>query len=196
MAYPTLEEIKEYLGITHPDDDAYLQATLDAVIDAVEQYCQRRFPLESGIEQRDFNQEGVNQIYLQQWPIVAVSSIKVEGNALDANRYRINKRMGIVYFDTPQSGDIVTIYDGGFDPIPPSIAYVINESMKTVYANKDSDASSAPIKSERIDGALTVAYDTSGSSTDTGGSSDTPIILRPFTSLLETYRSERVWGSW
>jgi len=199
--YPTLTEVKDYLGVTGTEDDAWLQATLDTVIEAVEQYCQRVFPLEIDLNQEDFNQQGIMQMYAGRWPLVSITSITVTNGGidqvLDAERYRRNEKLGIIYFDSPQTGDITTVYEGGFDPIPAGITYTINESMKSLYTNKDNDPSALPVKSERIDGALTVAYDTS-LVTSEGGSSggDVPVVIAPFTSLLDTYRSERVWGAW
>ena len=203
MGYPTIVEIKDYLGITGTEDDAWIQATLDTVIDAVEQYCQRVFPLEADIVQTDFNANGASTIYLQQWPLVAIASIEVTpiggtvGTVLDAARYRMDSKKGAVYLQSPQSGDIKATYEGGFDPIPPGVTYTINESMKSLYINKDTDPSALPVKSERVDGAVTIAYDTS-LVTSEGGSSggDVPVVIAPFTTLLDTYRSERVWGAW
>lgn len=201
MAYPDLSDIKDYLGITGTEDDAWLQSTLDTVIDAVEQYCQRVFPLEADIVQTDFNAEGVSTVYLQRWPLVSIAEIEVtpiggtSGTVLDAARYRMDSKKGAVYLQSPQSGDIKATYEGGFDPIPPGVTYTINESMKFLYTNKDNDPTAAPIKSERIDGALTVSYSVDSNS-DTSGDGDVPVVIAPFVTLLDTYRSERVWGAW
>jgi len=45
MGYPVLTDVKDYLGIDPlvTKDDAYLTAVLAAVIEAIEQYCQRTF---------------------------------------------------------------------------------------------------------------------------------------------------------
>jgi len=115
---------------------------------------------------------------------------------IDQDTVRIHKEIGELLFDRPLVGDMTLVYEAGYDPLPDMIIYAIMESVKTVYGGKDSDAGAAPIKSERIDGALTVSYDTSGSSSDTGGSgSGGPIVLNPFTNMLDTYRSERAFGA-
>lgn len=203
MGYPTLLEVKEYLGIdpAHTDDDAYLSMALAAVIESVEEYCQRKFPK---VTYSDviFDMHGAVRLFTKQWPIESITNMTlVNGGisiALDVSKQRVFKGMGELLSPVPLSGDLTIEYVAGYEPIPQMILFTIMESVKTVFAGKDTDATSAPIKSERIDGALTVSYDTSGSSSGDsggGGGGDVPRVLDPFTSMLDTYRSERVWGA-
>ena len=86
-------------------------------------------------------------------------------------------------------------YIGGFNPIPATVDYVIKESVKSVYNNRDSDPTQGPIKSERVDGAVTLAYFAPEDYGSTDGEGSTPKILSPYANLLDPYRSERVFGA-
>lgn len=48
MAYATLAQLKEYLGVGSTDDDALLGRLLDAATAAIDQYCNRTFTATSG----------------------------------------------------------------------------------------------------------------------------------------------------
>jgi len=201
--YPTLISIKEHLGLDpgFTDDDAYLTATLAAVIDAVEQYCQRIFPLAEET-QKDYRIVCLTALHLNRWPVASITSVtKTLGGMetlLSPTEYQFDEVTGSLLFNVCQTGDMVSVYNGGFDPIPPAVEYVINESVKALYTNKDADSTQGPIKSERVDGAATLAYFSPAGydAGSEGGGSPAPKIISNLANLLDTYRSENVWGAW
>lgn len=195
MAYPTLTEVKEYLGITGTLDDTYLTATLAAVIDAVEQYCQRVFPETVGVSAKVFNAVQQNVFYLPQYPVDSVQTLTVDGDSVDITDIVVNGDLGKVTLSSTVTGDEVEFsYTGGFDPVPAVVTHVIMECVKTIYGNKDADSEVGSIKSERIDGVATIAYNPSSFSTGMVNEYISPIIGH-FASALDQYMSESAIGS-
>lgn len=196
MGYPTLTEVKAYIGVTSPADDSYLTLVLAAVIQAVEQYCQRTFP-QAEVTQKFVQMDDMDTFRLSRWPVISVSLVVANGSTLAAADYKLDQALGLLYLNSPRSGDFEFTYLGGYEPMPPMVEYVINEAVKTVYNNRDTDPEQGPVKSERVDGAITLAYfapEDYGSSE--GGSSATPKILAPYANLLDTFRSESAFGVW
>jgi len=194
MGYPTLTDIKSYLGITTPADDAYLTLVLAAVIQAVEEYCQRAFP-EAEVFQTLVHVDDTDTFLLKHYPVSAVSLVVANGTTFGESDYTLDGDLGLLYLTISRSGDFEFTYTGGYDPIPPMVDYVIKEAVKTVYSNRDTDSELGPIKSERVDGATTLAYFAPEDYVSSGGGSSlTPKILSPYANLLDTFRSERAFG--
>ena len=195
MSYPTLADIKVYLGVTSSDYDNYLTLALAAAIDAVEKFCGRVFILET-VTEKLYNQVSVSFVNLGRPPVTSITSVQVDGTALDASEYKFDQILGQLFFtNSPKSGDFEIEFEGGFDPIPPAVDYTLKESVKSMYNNRDSDPTLGPLKSERIDGAATLAYfapDGYGSSESGNGA---PAIIAAYADLLEPYRLETVFGA-
>jgi len=192
MAYPTLTEVKAYLGVVTGDDDDYLQATLDAVIGSVEQYCQRKFPLEVVVDEHEYNMEGDYSYFVTRYPLVDVTAMSLGDTVFDVvEDLRLNLVTGEVLVTVPLAGDLTISYSGGFDPVPPAVVFVINESVKSAYEGKDASAADGPMKSERVDGVATMQY---YSPEDyMGGEGNAPRLIAKYSNMLDTYRSERAF---
>ena len=192
MSYPTLPEVKAYLSVSSPEDDDYIALVLSSVIGAVEQFCQRVFP-EGEVTEEFFNKYDCRSLVLKKWPVSSIASFSVEGMAIAASDYNLHGEYGILYLNPTRSGDIEITYTGGYAELPAQIEYVIKDATKTVYENKDTDSSLGPIKSERIDGALTTSYFAPVDYMSSGLS--VPKVLVPYVDLLKPFCSERSMGS-
>lgn len=79
----TLAELKTYLGLTSSSQDARLDALIDAVSAAIEQYCQNPLIIQTGLA--EFYEETPNRsprLYLKHYPVVQVTDIRDEADFL------------------------------------------------------------------------------------------------------------------
>lgn len=195
MAYPTLSDVKTYLGVVGTDDDAYLTIQLAAVIDAVEQYCQREFEEVVGDTETFVDVYSQTVFLLPRFPVSALTSVVVDGTAKEITDAMVDLPMGKVIMPSAVTGDEVVItYTGGFDPIPGMVNQVIYDSVSAQYDAKDNSSSTGALKSERIDGVATMSYYAMGADMESGGSPASPLIVS-FASSLDPYMSERAIGA-
>ena len=194
MAYPTLQDIKDYIGIVDATDDAWLQLTLDAVTDAIEAYCERQFELEADVAEYP-EAENQQDFYVYRYPLISIESMTVDDSAMDAVNMRIVGNIGKVLLAYPRTGDVIINYTGGYSVIPPSIVYVINESVKRAYEGKSISSTTGGIKSERIDGVVTTSYfDTGSTDSAVGGAENAPDLIAPYALMLDSYMSDTAVG--
>lgn len=77
-----LQDVKTYLGITDTNTDTVLTALISSVSAAIETYCNRTFAQTTYTETRN---GGCGQkLYLANGPVVSVSSVSVNGQAVPA----------------------------------------------------------------------------------------------------------------
>lgn len=195
MAYPTLSEVKTYLGVVGTDDDAYLTIQLAAVIDAVEQYCQREFDEVVG-DTKTFVDVSYQTVFLlPRFPISALTSVVIDGTTQTITSAMVDLSMGRVIMPSAVSGDSVVItYTGGFDPIPGMIVQVIYDAVGEQYDAKDNSNATGSIKSERVDGVATIGYYAPTDGVSDSGVVASPLIVR-FAGSLDPYMSERAIGA-
>ena len=195
MSYPTLEEIKEFLGITTPDDDDYLTMARAAVIDALENYCQRKFELLADVDHW-MNVEFAQDFFLARYPMVSVEAVIANGSTLDAGSYKFHAGEGKLALNRVITGDLEVQYTGGFDPVPPTINWVIYHAVRDAYGSKDVSGTAGAVKSERLDGVATLTYFEESSDTGGGGgASDAAPIIAVYASSLDPYMSDKAVGA-
>lgn len=76
-----LDSLKQRLGVTHDKQDTYFQTLLDGVSAAVEAFIGRKLEAADYVER--YNGNGKNRLVLEQWPVISVSSVKINGRAVD-----------------------------------------------------------------------------------------------------------------
>lgn len=76
-----LDSLKQRLGVTHDKQDTYFQTLLDGVSAAVEAFIGRKLEAADFVER--YNGNGKNRLVLEQWPVISVSSVKINGRAVD-----------------------------------------------------------------------------------------------------------------
>lgn len=130
MALATLAQLKTQLGFKPSDtlQDAKLQLFLDAGSAWVESYCSRIFASASYVEL--FHGNRSNAISPRQWPITAVSELRVSStrawsdtaSLIDPTKYGISKDgVMIMYYSSvfPLGYDTVRLsYTAGYPTIP------------------------------------------------------------------------------
>ena len=194
--YPTLEQIKTFLGITGTEDDDYLTIIRSAVIDDIENYCARQFEQVADVN-KAINVEHQGKFYVARFPLVSVEDFLVNGETKDPSTYKLDLPTGLIDFNAPIiTGDIEIQFTGGFDPIPGAIDYVIYQACKDAYGQKDTSAAAGAIKSERVDGAATIAYfDAATDEGGGGGSAYAPPLIASYATSLDPYMSEHAVGA-
>ena len=76
-----LGTVKTYLGLTDASDDTLVEQTADYISDLLERVTSRQYVTRTLTEERDGN--GAKDIGLHQWPIVAITSIKIKRTITD-----------------------------------------------------------------------------------------------------------------
>ncbi len=176
MAYATLSEIKQWLGVLNDDNDDILSALLDAATAAVDQVANRSFDRKSVTEYYYGN--GSAYIFLRRTPIVGVSAVSISGMPVTVT----NDSIAIRRDGTFGTGDYVQItYTGGYSPIPADVkmAYKI-----TVQAMWNSQAMDPNLTSESVTGVFSGGFDAFGPGA----------VPRAAQTLLRGYIS-RYWNS-
>ena len=101
--------------------------------------------------------------------------------------------------DWEAADSAVVVYESGWDTPPADLLDILYQLVHIRYtaaiSGETPSATRGPVKFERVDGAVSVSYDTSGmsGSSSAGGSKIDP-ILGNFTTNLDYYRSDRAIG--
>src|SRR5262245_5916497 len=94
--FPTLDDIKEALGIEDDDHDEALQSMLDSTVAMVENYLGRGIEYGPQVDEFDAPDSNNPALLLWRFPIDTVNSVSVDDAAIPAGNYRVQKRSGIV----------------------------------------------------------------------------------------------------
>ena len=159
MSLITLQEAKDYLGITGTDEDNFLEPIVNMVNDYVEKYVGRK------LEATDYDKElydgpGTNALVLRNFPIISVSEVlertdEVESATVeertdeyDAGYYILNADEGILYRDVPWTrgrGVIEVSYRAGYETIPNDLKWAclsMAEYLRNIYGKAGINAES------------------------------------------------------
>lgn len=103
-ALTTYEAVKEYLKLSDDTQKNFIERMINVVSDFIEGYCGRHFEKATYIEK--YRGNGRQKLLLNQYPIVSVTSVTVNGGLLDASEYEILAEEGALYCETlwPWSG--------------------------------------------------------------------------------------------
>jgi hypothetical protein len=205
-----LKELKAALDVSSSESDDELMVAGKAVTRLMESYTQR--PLERQVVIENFYSPVEFPLFLRGFPIISLSSVRLNNGIDDKNSYKLNFRTGRLWLPgiggyTTSEDELEVIYEAGFDPVPEDLLHVFVEAVKITRMQQDRTSaaalptvtSSAPIvKSVSIPDAISIQYEQTGISNSaalSAGSSwaDTPI--GPFVGILDSYRSARSYGS-
>lgn len=157
----TLAEVKAYLNVTGTTADVLLQSLITAVSQAMMNYCNRTFQLQSYTETRDAT--GNTQWVMLNYPIVSVTSVSVNGNTIPPstgfNGGGYGGRSGyyngvwsvmIDGYCVPRGRrNVMIAYTAGYATIPADLDQACIETVALKYKQKDRIGISG---SEGIDG--------------------------------------------
>ena len=103
-AIPTLQEVKDFMGIVNYDSDSILETWIDKVSYGIEQYTNRKIAVQS-VPNEIYDGTGTDTLYIRYWPLTQLST---ETSPTDAQ-----KLAAVQYRSTPDEAwaDIETDVD-------------------------------------------------------------------------------------
>jgi len=171
-ALTTLDRVKLELDIENDDSDEVLQAKIDEASSDIEASLGYRLVRETVSEAiyRDLFDHFPMSLLLERYPIVSITSVTVDGEALSASLYRLDpKTSELIVLDS--SGypcgwffqqSVVVVYVAGYilpgesgENLPEGIQGAAVELISNYWAARGRDPS---VKSENIPGLMAVDY--------------------------------------
>jgi hypothetical protein len=112
LSYVTLDETKDYLNIVPTDttNDNLLNTFRESSSKIIDECVGYTFEITYGISEDRLNQKDLDVIVLERWPVVGICNIE---SGVD---YQLDDVNGVIYLDTPFTGDFTLTYSGGQDP--------------------------------------------------------------------------------
>jgi len=127
------------------DQDAILAIIADSVSDGLERATSRVFLQRSDLSETH-NGSGRRSLFLKYFPIVALTSIAIDGVVVTSSNYSINAEMGQVTLKNgavwPEGvGNIVATYDAGYaaDAIPGDVIGTALDVARYLYSRHGAD---------------------------------------------------------
>lgn len=162
MTWPTLTDVKNYLGVTDASNDSYLTVQINGAIDSIERYCGRNFEAADLVESHvnpDYSSTDNRNISLiiNQPPINSITSVK-DGDGTDLEYLSIGSGMLNGKFNTVQT--VVVTYNGGYTTIPGDVISVFYDMVRARYGLKSApdESLASNIKSRSIPGVMTETF--------------------------------------
>ncbi len=204
MAIVTLQEIKDYVGETTGDFDAFLQDQIDLIQQAMEHYCGRRFD-ELNYTQtfyRDFiEQETVPKIFTYHYPVNSITSI-TEGELVPSDEFLLKPNEGQIrrmcddraYTWFRCDSKITVVYNAGYTDAnaPRDLKQVIFAIASENYNKQKAGVNinfGNNVQRISIAGVMSIDFDYTLNSNER--SSRFGMILGDWANVLDYYRSER-----
>lgn len=162
----TLADVKAELGITDGGQDVLIKRYISAASMAVEQFCNRRFAVETVTDEVWPDQEfysfqvagSLRNVQLSRWPVVSVGAVTENGETLTEadGDFRIDKASGTAiridgngYPKDWLAWPLRFTYSGGYSEIPLDVADATIRLVKARYVARGRDPF---LKSESIPG--------------------------------------------
>lgn len=141
----SVEQAKQYLGISSSDQDALLEAMIEHISAEVERRCGRPFTRRSFVE-TILRARADAYVVLRQRPVLAITRVTDDatGAAIDPEDVVVDAEAGIVHL--PQRVRQVTIeYDAGYDVTPPDVQGAVLAIVAAVWQDRTRSASQLAI---------------------------------------------------
>lgn len=181
----TLADVKGLLGISDSSSDARLTALIGAASQQVEDYCGRILSSRS-VTETSFSDDSLDFYVVDHIPVIAVSSISVDGSPLALTDIIVLKSAGIVRMidGSPIAGPgqkIEVEYQAGFSTVPSSVSDAALSLVKHLYGSQARDAA---VKRESVPDVGEVEYFESQGPNGTSLPAD---IAAPLSSYVKWY---------
>lgn len=135
MAYDSLDNVKDYLGIVGTTYDAFIGDTLNYLSEQADRWSGREqygLALGTGFNTHTVSQtfflDGQDTLILKEWPVSQVVSLEDDDVSVDLSKILLNENEGWLYFidasdqmPLPRWGKIEVTYVAGFDTVPHGI---------------------------------------------------------------------------
>lgn len=206
--FPTLEQIKELLGITGGAQDAALTALMKSTLAMVEGYLGRGIVERTGPQRFEPIDTRDSKLFLTRFPVSEIESVEIDGGEV-LTGWRLYSDQGVLDLgrcggraphDCCAQGPVIVVtYTGGYpqDCWPPSLLDAVMSTFYRRWNATAGDASSivagGAVKSWSADGLAITMGDASAGlgsiSTDA-----IPADLIPVAAQLDPYRLRFVRG--
>lgn len=197
MAYPTLSDVKGFLGVTGTDDDTRLTLLVSWTEELIHAYLGRN--LNTATYTQIYYKPQTEGIQLNNYPVDSITSITIDTETQTLTDYDLVIDIGTVYGDFIESEDVTIVYVGGYSTIPPLVVDVFYAVVEDRY-NDYKGTSDAEVKDVTLFDFAKVSYDTSTGSgasrslTYSGIESkgNVPAQLQEYLGVLDMYKSNTV----
>lgn len=197
----TVDQVKDFLGITSSDYDDFIENQEATISEAIEMYCGRKFT-STAYTQTFYKEDyiGDNGSFpLAQFPIITLTSVKeyiegVEVKDITADirahypTSMIDRKCGFFNY-----GDVVkVVFTAGYVTPPLPVTSVLLSLIQERYNKKKSGVDinfGSDVQSISIPGTISIAFDYSLQSNERKISMGT--MLGNYVNILDPYRSER-----
>ena len=195
MAYPTLSDVKTYLGVTTTTDDARLTLFVNWTEALIHAYLGR--DLNSAEYTQLFYKPVTEALQLDNFPVASLTSITTDDILQTLTDFDLVIDIGTVYGDFITGNTVSIVYTGGYTTLPLPVVdtlYAIIEDRYLEYKGE----SDAEVKDVTLFDFAKVSYDTSASSgnsltyTGVGSSGNVPQHLQDYLGVLDMYKSNNV----
>jgi uncharacterized phiE125 gp8 family phage protein len=119
----TKDEAKEFLKVDFADEDALIAKLIKQASSEIQKKHQREL-VQGNYVDEEYNGEGHEMLFIKNWPIQSISSIKLNDVEVDPDSYSISKASGIVKLDQNVPDDIANVkvsYIGGYAADDPEL---------------------------------------------------------------------------
>jgi len=194
----TLADLKTALGIVDTTQDAELNRLINVYSQAIENYTERQMcETDREVVYIPRSTCHMRKMQVPQWPIITVTSLMIDGIEITDAEYAVNDLTGYIY---PLRGDGWTInsyahleYSSGYAPIPADLQNVMISLCGSALNSGASTGDVGPLKSMRVEGAVTEQYYDARESTTSTASTSGAEDIGKFYSVLDYYRGERAF---
>jgi len=196
VAYPTLTDVKSFLGVTSSDDDARLTLLISWTEELIHRYLGRN--LNSASYTQLSYKPRAEIFQLDNYPVASITSVTIDDEVQDLDDYDLVLDVGSVYGDFVESERVSIVYVGGYATIPPLVVDVFYAVVEDRY-NDYKGTSDAEVKDVTLFDFAKVSYDTSTGSgarsinysgvTSTG---NVPAQLQNYLGVIDMYKSNTV----
>lgn len=150
-ALTTVTAVKEYLGTKTAESDSLLSELVDRASAAIENFCQRSLGL---ADREDIcNGHGGTTMLLKHSPVVAVSSVVIDGESVPATGFRLAGRTLVLngWRFTRGEANVQVNYRAGFEQIPADVEQACIETAALMFRRRDHvDVSSKTLAGETV----------------------------------------------
>jgi hypothetical protein len=189
-----LATAKTRLTITGTAQDALVQAALDAALDTVERYLNRKLMYAAEVASYYYT-EG-ETLFLDRYPVEQVVSISQTSGGAAISKYKLHKSFGTILFPGRVGSDQIDVsYAGGYRVLPADLEMalwsIFDGFWPTISGASGSSVAAGAIESITIPDVGTVRYNVSGgASSGAAASGSGSPIYGAFYDILRLYRRE------
>lgn len=120
ITYASTKEVIDYLELEEPVSIILLRNITQAVTRVIDAYCRQQFRQYTVTEEEHWiNAENPDsELFLQKYPVIAISSITQDDTALSSDDYDIDLHIGRLGFAAATSGIFKVTYTAGVTSVP------------------------------------------------------------------------------